>query len=284
MNDPRNKGRWYSYEDQISESEKFINAVKSSAGEPDFSGTVTSYEYTDGTYRNKQAGWFRLSDPDQNGKFLIGVHLLNDMSWMDMRKNSSILSGIDPRYNVLNPISLPVKGLMDQDLFGWGEDWRSWYNENFSSTAPPHAGILPYPIPDPNPDLEIKQYFYDPHASNMWGEPMVGYGKYWSAKLNLRLPSDFKINKVYKFYVNQENDPNDIGITKKAFNYRSASGSSIMSMANVPSMPSINSATNPNVVNIKNYGAIGDGLNDDTQAFVNAINAGPIAISVPSGN
>ena len=269
-NSPYPKGRWYSVEDEPVASATFYNYVRQVAGEPDFSGYVTQFEFTTDIYKHKQAGWFKMSEIDSQGKFLVGVHLLNDMSWMDLRKNGGTESSGGERWSQLDPASVSDAGIMDQDLFGWGPDWRSWYSSNFS---------LPEYL-----QYDDGKFFYDPDRKNMWGHPLVGYGKYWSANLSMNLPSNFRINKAYKFYVDQENEPNDLGMTRKAITSGSSQAANPMSVNNMAPMPNINSIVGTNVGNIKNFGATGDGSTDDSQAFIDAINSSFETIYVPAGN
>jgi hypothetical protein len=53
--------------------------------------------------------------------------------------------------------------------------------------------------------------FY-PERELYWGKPLVGgyNGRYWSCMLSIELPSTFKIESAHKFYIDQENEPNDL--------------------------------------------------------------------------
>ena len=212
--DPRLKGRFYDLESKPVEIQKLLNYITAHVGEPDFSGSVTSSEY-DNSYKNKQASWYKISDYDYNNEFNIAVHLLNDMSWMDLRKHSS---PYEIRFNELDPLTVPfnpsqnraLSGVMDYDLFGWGPDWRTqWYNT--LTEDPLLEDNVEWPLPDPNGITTFS--FYEPHPKTMWGRPLVGgyNGKYWDAELSLRLPAGMSISSVAKIFVDQENEPNDLG-------------------------------------------------------------------------
>ena len=220
IGDPRLKGRFYDLEDRDAERAKLLNYIFNICGEPPLNGSVIQSEYQT-EYQNKQCSWYKYSDISSDGTFTIGAHLLNDMSWMDLRKHSVQYS---ERFNELDPSTVPyqsstnpkLNGIMDYDLFGWGPNWRTeWYN-NLASDPNPSDNVEAPPIL--SPDGRNILSFYEPLPKNMWGNPLVGgyNSKYWTTQLNIKLPANYKIVKVCKIYVNQENEPLDFGITKSS--------------------------------------------------------------------
>lgn len=238
--DPRLKGRFYDLTDKKSEMTKLYNGITAIAGLPPLRGIVTKYEFEgmsfpfSNKYQNKQCGWSKYSEPDQNGIFTIGAHLLNDMVWMDHRRFNQVYD--ESRFSEIEPSSAPfrsgatanpsatgINGIMDYDLFGWGPDWReSWWNTigitayNLFYTT---SGLSwPIPLPDGTTNDGDKRYFYEPHPRNMWGNPIVGgytggSSGYWNAQLQLNLGTGYQILDAKKIYVDQENEPNDLGHT-----------------------------------------------------------------------
>jgi len=238
--DPRLKGRFYDLTDKKSEMAKLYNGITAIAGLPPLRGIVTKYEFEgmsfpfSNKYQNKQCGWSKYSEPDQNGIFTIGAHLLNDMVWMDHRRFNQVYD--ESRFSEIEPSSAPfrsgatanpsatgINGIMDYDLFGWGPDWReSWWNtigitayNLFYTTSGLSWPIL---LPDGTTNDGDKRYFYEPHPRNMWGNPIVGgytggSSGYWNAQLQLNLGTGYQILDAKKIYVDQENEPNDLGHT-----------------------------------------------------------------------
>lgn len=234
IGDPRLKGRFYDLTDQQSEIDKLFTGITMAAGYPPFYGNVTHYEFEgmsfpfSDKYKNKQCAWYKYSEPNENGEFTIGAHLLNDMIWMDNRRYGSYdearFSEIEPSSSAFRDfggLTPGLNGIMDYDLFGYGPDWRTtWYNTQASD--PSLFDNVPWPLPDPDGTTAgpsgDSRYWYEPHPRNMWGNPLVGgytggTAGYWSANLNLSLPTNYEILQAYKIYVNQENEPNDIGKT-----------------------------------------------------------------------
>jgi hypothetical protein len=80
---------------------------------------------------------------------------------------------------------------------------------------------LTWPVPDPNGTTNDgdRRYFYEPHPKNMWGNPLVGgytggISGYWDAQLILKTGTQYEILEAKKIYVDQENEPNDLGHTE----------------------------------------------------------------------
>jgi hypothetical protein len=251
--DPRLKGRFYDLTDKPTEIDTLYNAITEKVS-PTFSGTVTRYEFEGMSfpfydkYRNKQCSWSKYSDIDQEGYFTIGVHLLNDMVWMDHRRYGTF---DEARFSELEPSSTPFRslpvrgvtqgknGIMDYDLFGFGPNWRT---EWFNNLTPGIYGGVTCPIPTPDgttSPTEDKRYFYEPHPKNMWGNPLIGgytagNSGYWDARLQLNFPTNYEVKEVYKMYVDQENEPNDLGHTESlGFTYDNISSQWTIDVPNI---------------------------------------------------
>jgi hypothetical protein len=224
--DPRLKGRFYDLDSRDSEKQKLLNKILEVGGTPPAFGTITSYEYdannpaekpTFDLTKVKCSSWWRYSNVDKNDSFVIGVHLLNDMNWMDDRKNGIGGQGANysKRFNELDPATVPNKqstnpklnGVLDIDLWGYGPNWRSEYNA-LPSNPDPNSGV-PWPLGGATG--ATASMFY-PERELYWGKPLVGgyNGRYWSCMLSIELPSTFKIESAHKFYIDQENEPNDL--------------------------------------------------------------------------
>lgn len=231
--DPRLKGRFYDLDSRDSEKEKLLQKILQVGGNPPAFGTISQYEYDANNPEEqvryhmtkvKSSSWYRYSNIDKDDSFIMGIQLLNDMNWMDDRKNGIGRQGANYsfRYNELEPSSVPNKrsstnpklnGVLDIDLWGYGPNWRTEYN-SLPGNPDPNSGV-PWPLGGATGSTASMFY---PERELYWGYPMVGgyNGRYWSCILSIKLPQTFKIDSAHKFYIDQENEPNDIGHEKKA--------------------------------------------------------------------